>query len=343
MSAPLPVPRRTVPCPIVLRLAREEAVFGGRLRDDPHRVRVRPGVYADAAEWAPFPPRQRYLARVHAYALRHPDAVFCLESAAALLGLPLFGEPRDIHVFDVTATVGRRSGDVVIHTSATARGLLVGELITTSVLDTTVDLIRVLPPAFGLAVADAAARLATAGVSEATILDVLADQASSRGRARAQWVAGRVDAAAESVGESVSRAVIEWCGFPAPVLQQWFESEGHHDRTDFFFPSVRAIGEADGYGKYLTGGGRVDPETLFAEKPASSSRPACRWSGPRPQRGSRRCVSIPGRRETLLLAGGVAHRDARTAKPRVSRAGAAATSGGRRCRSAGCRSGPAGC
>lgn len=58
------------------------------------------------------------------------------------------------------------------------------------------------------------------------------------------------DARSESVGESVSRAVIDWCGFEEPVLQQRFAHEGCKDRADFFFPSCGVVGESDGWGKY---------------------------------------------------------------------------------------------
>ncbi|MGP6172395.1 hypothetical protein ACTU6V_14470 [Microbacterium sp. A204] len=48
----------------------------------------------------------------------------------------------------------------------------------------------------------------------------------------------------------MSRAVILWSGFEVPVLQREFFYEGELDRVDFFFKSVRAIGESDGWGKY---------------------------------------------------------------------------------------------
>ncbi len=77
-------------------------------------IRVRAGVYAPRAEWDRLKPWERYLARVHAYALVNPDAVFSHESAAALLGLPLFGEPRDIHTYDLSRKTSNRFGDVFV-------------------------------------------------------------------------------------------------------------------------------------------------------------------------------------------------------------------------------------
>src|SRR3546814_15194574 len=87
----LPLSQQLVPSPIPLlrtrdrpgvRLDREAAA--GRL------ALVRPGVYAPATAWRSLRAWDRYLARVPAVALTHPDAIFCLESAAALLGLPVF-------------------------------------------------------------------------------------------------------------------------------------------------------------------------------------------------------------------------------------------------------------
>jgi len=56
-------------------------------------VKIRAGVYAPAFEWNELPPWERYLCRVHAVAMLQPDAIFVLESAAALAGLPVFGDP----------------------------------------------------------------------------------------------------------------------------------------------------------------------------------------------------------------------------------------------------------
>jgi hypothetical protein len=263
---PHPDPLVLQPSPIVLFPARDESVAGTRLRASAAHIRVRPGVYAAAAEWRVLRPWERYLARVHAHALRHPDAVFCLESAAALLALPIFGEPRDIHVFDVTRDRGRRYGDVVVHASENGRAVAVGSLLATSVPDTALDLMRVLPPAFALAVGDAAARHPVDPCSSDDLRAIAGTQTNRRGRARLEWAFQRIDPRAESVAESVSRAVIEWCGYPAPVLQQRFHYEGVEDRSDFYFPEERVIGESDGYGKYLSDTDVADPRKLREEK-----------------------------------------------------------------------------
>ena len=93
---------------------------GPPLWRDESLLRVRAGVYTVRTAWEALPPWDRYLVRVHAFALARPDAVFSHESAAALLGLPVFGHPRAIHLFD-----GRRSRSVtylsLIHISEPTR------------------------------------------------------------------------------------------------------------------------------------------------------------------------------------------------------------------------------
>ncbi|WP_336646383.1 hypothetical protein [Microbacterium sp. USHLN186] len=213
---------------------------------------MRAGIYVERAAYENLPAWQRYAVRVHAFARKHPDAVLCLESAAVLLGLPYFNEPKDIHVYDAGRSASRRFGDVAVHTSANPREFgNVRGVLTTSPLDTAVDLIRVLPLAQGLAVADAAVSPRQEGFTSVdAIRDLGLSQQNRRGRGPMAWVLDHADGGAESPAESVSRAVITWCGFEHPKLQREFHYEDEVDRVDFLFPSVNAIGEADGWGKY---------------------------------------------------------------------------------------------
>ncbi len=235
--------------PLTLLIARELPAVVRRPDRDRHLHRVRPGAYAQRAEWASLAPWDRYLARVHAAALTRPAAVFCLESAAALQGMPVFGEPRDIHMLSADGTT-RREGDVLIHGAQDGRAVVTLDGISmTARVDTALDLCRVLPPAFALAVADATLRMLSPGHA----VDFSARgraQRNRRGVRQLDWVQARATSVAESVGESVSRAVIEWLGFEEPELQREFTYEGVRDRSDFYWRRHRTLGESDGYGKY---------------------------------------------------------------------------------------------
>ncbi|TQJ31733.1 hypothetical protein [Microbacterium sp. SLBN-146] len=214
-------------------------------------IRVREGIYADATEWSALRGWERYLARVHAVAMQRPDAVFCLESACALLGLPVFRDPTTVHVLGGPNSTARDVAGVRMHSGSGDRHLIELETVgVTSPADTAVDVARHRHPAVALAVADAALRTdpsltagLLAGVNELRV--------SSRGRDRARDPLSSADGSAESPLESVSRIAIRWLGFPAPELQKEF-SRGPEadDRGDFWWPDWSLLGEADGDIKY---------------------------------------------------------------------------------------------
>lgn len=278
------LPRRAITrTPLPLITTDEGRMLGIRL-PSPEYLRIRAGVYVDRASYLRLPSWKRYAVRVHAFIRSHPDAVLCLESAAVVLGIPYFNEPKDIHVYDPARRASRRFGDVVVHTSLDARvvGATAG-IQTTSPVDTAVDLVRVLPPAQGLAVADAAIAPAQEGFADVSVLRERSDsQQNTRGRARLRWAWGHADERAESPGESVSRAVIGWCGFEHPELQQEFHYDGYDDRVDFLFPADRVIGESDGWGKYALGEPGKAAQNLADEKRREDrlrrhAHPFARW------------------------------------------------------------------
>ncbi|WP_460775160.1 hypothetical protein [Microbacterium sp. GXF7504] len=246
----LPLSQSLRPSPVPLlrpsdtrgvRLDREAAA--GRL------VTVRPGVFTPSDEWRTLAPWGRYLARVHAVALQQPDAVFSHESAAALLGLPLFGDPDVVHVLSGHATA-RETAGIRVHTTADARELVdIGGVVVTSPVEVAVDLARARHPAVALAVADAVLRLDPLASVEQLVARNEA-RSSSRGRRRARWVLHRADALAETALESVSRAVVEWLGFPAPELQVVVATAVGDFTLDMRWPDAAIGGETDGRLKY---------------------------------------------------------------------------------------------
>lgn len=247
------LPQAVRTSPVELYRSRDVASGSRVLRDQGRYVRVRAGVYAPRAEWDRLKAWERYLARVHAYALVNRDAVFSHESAAALLGLPLFGEPRDIHTYDLSRKTSNRFGDVFAHASADEREVVTrGGLLMTSPTATAIDLMRLLPGPFGLALGDAVTSSAQDGTATRHELQTVADrQSNRRGDMLLTVLLAAVDPRSESPGESVGRAVIIWSGFEPPELQLEFRSEGFVDRVDYSWRSVRGIAESDGYAKYL--------------------------------------------------------------------------------------------
>ncbi len=214
-------------------------------------VRVREGIYADAAEWRALRGWERYLARVHAVAMQRPDAVFCLESACALLGLPVFHDPTIVHVLGGSSTTGREVAGVRTHSGSGDRRLLqIGAIGVTSPADTSVDVARHRHPAVAVAVADAALR-SDPGLAAGLLAEANERRASSRGRNLAREPLRSADGSSESPLESVSRMTIRWLGFPDPELQKVFaRSSAPHDRGDFWWPDWSLLGEADGDVKY---------------------------------------------------------------------------------------------
>ncbi|MXS74298.1 hypothetical protein CSIV_15895 [Microbacterium sp. CSI-V] len=294
------VPRSLRASPTPLLLVSDTPRSGPPPWRDESLWRVRAGVYVIRAEWEALPPWERYLVRVHAFALARPDAVFSHEAAASLLGLPVFGHPRTIHIFDARRSRSARYGDVTVHTSADRRSQHeVAGIRISAVEDVAIDLARVLPPALGLAVADAALR--AFDLDGELLLDRAATQRNEFGRRRLRWVLSHATPLAESPGESISRAVIEWCGFPTPELQRNHRVEGRIFRSDFCWPERKILGESDGWLKY----GADDPAAAAAAVRAEKYREdALRRQGWRIARWDYAgALGVAGLRNALTAAG----------------------------------------
>ena len=233
-------------------------------------VRVRRGVLASSVLWRDLKPWERYAARVHAVTMTHPGAVLCLESAAVILGLPVLGEPREVHVLDAPVATARLNGGIRRHTTAGDRAIIdMGGILLTSASDTTIDLARSRHQAVGLSVADAALRT-DSNLSVEVLVAHNECRISSRGRRHARWALHRATALAETTLESISRAAIEWLGFEAPELQHVFRTGPLTDRTDMWWPERRVVGEADGDIKY--DGSLQDPAAAIRNEKARDAR-----------------------------------------------------------------------
>ncbi|HEY9355319.1 MAG TPA: hypothetical protein VIQ52_03335 [Arthrobacter sp.] len=257
-------------------------------------VRVRAGVYYSKPAWLALKAWERYAATVAAVAASDPAAGFCYLTALRVWRLPTPGVPDHIHI--VTQSP-HKAGRIASTTQAAknpktgltgletvrgygifrhhwetdivqARGYAVTSLVQT-VMDSVVRL--ELPEA--VAVADAvlgSRRQDGEGLTRRDLQQASASLASAAKRRRVLEILALADEAAESVGESRSRALIHILGFPAPVLQRpFYDSEGFIGRTDFFWPEYGVIGEFDGDAKYIDDellGDRSTREAILAEK-----------------------------------------------------------------------------
>ena len=260
-----------VPAPIEL-LRPSGSVNASLLNRAWHRgevVRVLPGVYAESKSWQELPRWGRYLAQVHAVALKGPNTAFCGVSAAALRGVYLGRVDEPVHVFEPLGSA-RLAGRIRVHTGSQDRAFdeLDGVLLT-GIPDTIVDIARSVPPIEGLAYADALLRR-TQLPNPDQLRAINESRRTSRGRRNARWALERATGAPESPLESLSLGVIELAGFELPELQVEFRLDGHADRADFFWPSHRLIGEADGQVKY--DGTFVDPSTAIRQEKQRESR-----------------------------------------------------------------------
>lgn len=256
-----------------------EPVNDRRLRarvDRGEVVRIAPGSYADAAAWSSLTPMARHAQRVWEAAARlGPGQIFSHFAAAAVWGIDIAGPwPRRIDVTVDSRRTVRSSGLIRRH------GRCLDDMtsvpwdrhVLTDPVRTTVDLMRELPFAEGVASADRALwqRRPSGPLVSPDELIAAAQMVDGRGCARAERAAAFASGLSDSVGESRSRVVIHVLGFPQPELQARFRlSSGHDAYTDFFWPDYDHIGEFDGVGKYRDPEllrGRTPEEVLLAEK-----------------------------------------------------------------------------
>lgn len=221
-------------------------------------LRLRRNVYAPSATWRALGANARHALRAHAFALTHADPpIFTHHSSAALWGMPTIGEwPSTIHVAAAAGARGRTKRGV--HEHVLPDGVKVvthgGELVT-SAADTVVGLACTLPFADAVAIADFALhepRDGAALCARAELEHSLSLHVGRKGHAAARAVVRFADGLSGSLGESHSRANMHLCGFVIPELQvPFYDSRGLIGITDFYWRSVRRIGEFDGLGKYL--------------------------------------------------------------------------------------------
>ena len=223
-------------------------------------VRLKHGVYLDAALWAPLDnaDRHRLLATI-AERLSGPGLVFSHQTAAALIGLPVLGRwPDRAHVVQDCAAGGRSTSVLIRHTVG-LQGVpcqAIGQLTATSPARTVIDLAATLPYDVAVVATDAALHLdrytRECVTTRADVQALLEQMAPFRGLKRVLAVLDASTELSDSVAESLCRIIIDELGFPAPELQHEFrDTGGLIGYADFTWLSARVILEFDGKNKYL--------------------------------------------------------------------------------------------
>lgn len=222
-------------------------------------VRVAPGAYVPAREWAAMTPLQQHRLRVKEVADRAKERqVHSHFAAAADHGIEILGGwPTAVDVTIDRAT-GGRSGGAVRRRALGLDGVEIvqrnGHLVT-SAAQTALDLARCLPFVEAVAVVDQAIWARRPGGALTTLDEMrrLLESSSRRGAASALRAMAASRTLADNVRETESRLLIERLGFPTPRLQERrVLPSGRVVFGDFFFPEADHWGELDGRGKYLS-------------------------------------------------------------------------------------------
>ncbi|MEH0109364.1 type IV toxin-antitoxin system AbiEi family antitoxin domain-containing protein [Tersicoccus sp. MR15.9] len=227
--------------------------------------RVRRGWYISQDRWQRLDADDRYRVVVYAGGFSLSDAaVISHHSAAALHGLHLLAVPDQMHARVAAPVSGRgtRTGvsyhrlAVQIVPTTTAHGLHISGL-----EDVVRDVATVASHREALVIADQAARR---GLDSGALRSWIADNPGRHGVRRLALVIDRLDPAAESAGETLTRVLLHEWAVPLPVSQCWIPTAIGDHRVDFAWPDRRIVLEFDGRGKYFDY--RPTAEALYEER-----------------------------------------------------------------------------
>ncbi len=290
----------TVPPLILARDALWQGDDGRALRrgaQSGELIRVRRGVYCNAASWDSAGERNQHLARMRAMAETRTVA-FCFShgSAAALWGLPTIGRwPQEVHAIAPGSAGMRSRNGVVWHADRLDESEIetVDGLAVTGLERTLIDVAKT--ASFESAVASIDYGIGATvlrvdgsralGSDRERLLERLEHEGPRRGSARARAAISFSDARSESPGESLSRVQIHRLGYPVPILQGRIErSDGGADYPDFEWEGH--FGEFDGHVKYtrqeFTGRRTIEEivwdEKLREDRLRASGKRVVRWT-----------------------------------------------------------------
>lgn len=233
--------------------------------------RIRRGAYVVGALPDRASARHRLLIDATMAGLRRLPAVVSHQSAAVLLGMPLWDVALDRVHITRTPPAWNDAGRYLCCHVARLRDddvVIVGGVAVTSPVRTALDLARSLPYETAVVVLDAA--LHEGLLSPDVLRERLPDLLGVPGSRAAARAVGATDSRSESVGESRSRIALHRLGLAPSDLQLEVRTVDGRliARTDFAWREARLVGEFDGrikYGRLLRPG--QDPgDAVFEEK-----------------------------------------------------------------------------
>lgn len=241
-------------------------------RDAGELVAVRRGVYVPTG-FDELPAVEQHRTRAYAVAHQRPGVVFAGLTAAVLLDMPVVGGvPDQIVVLARRGSGRRRNGVVEIVRQSGARVSTADGIMTTSRLDTLLEVARTRPLLTALAMVDAELyrpRVGDAGArcTIEELREAFAGMLPFPGSRMVRAVLERATHLAETPLETLSRVRIEELGFPEPELQWSVRRSGSGSLAflDFAWPEYGVWGEADGDGKYLGNARRNGDQRSAAE------------------------------------------------------------------------------
>ena len=235
-------------------------------------IRLIPGVYVPASDDFAGHEGDQELHRLKSVAIATsqpasaPQLPLSHVSAAAVLGIPLLKPATErVHV-----TNGKKAGGFIathrhVHAAALTEDELavVDGILVTRIERTAVDVAAGGDFAQALTAFDQALR---AGADRELMGRMLASRRRQGGRVARRALA-LADGAAESVGESWSRAQMIEAGLPAPRLQREYCARSGVYRVDFDW-EAKLVGEFDGMVKYgrLRAAGKTVADVVLQEK-----------------------------------------------------------------------------
>ena len=266
---------RDLPTQTELELTRDQSRVGldgralRRAHQNGEKNRLTRGVYLPSQAWTSADDDARYLLRVRAAVLtRQARPVLSHFSAARVWGIPILGLwPSEVHLMARGGGTRNSKYGIVWHHDVLGDEEVVeiDGFLVTSRMRTLVDLAR--STRFLSAVVSLDAGLNPTYVlpsgrrdqeiSKEELVEGVERLGPVRGCRGARTASAFADGKSGSPGESVSRANIFLCGFPAPVLQVHYpRPDGAEDIADFTWEArhnvhgIPLLGEFDGRVKY---------------------------------------------------------------------------------------------